>query len=129
MGLADSRVEGVRFARMWFEQIAETVGVPAAEVQRHVARLIVRIIVHHQDFPGDRTGQRGGCKAVQRFRQVTTAIIGAQNDRDIHDSSVSIYLQSPLGYVLLPVYAESVQDPLAHPIRQTRAFEFDSCVS
>ncbi len=60
--LSNPRVEGIRFAWLWFKQIAEATWVAAGELLHYLSGLIVRVIIHHQNLPvnGFRNRQASG---------------------------------------------------------------------
>ena len=47
----------MRFALLWFEQVTEPTRISLAETFHHFARLVARIIIHHQHFPFVRDGK------------------------------------------------------------------------
>jgi hypothetical protein len=43
----NSRVQGVRFARCWLENVSKNSGISPAETFNHLARLVGRVVVDH----------------------------------------------------------------------------------
>src|SRR5260370_8353759 len=73
----------MRFAGLRFKQITNTAGIANAEFFDDFARLIVRIVVYHQDFPGKRGRQLRRYDLVQSRSQNLASVKRANDDRDV----------------------------------------------
>jgi hypothetical protein len=51
--LPDPSIAGVGQPLLGFEQVTIAAGIPVAEFIHDLSRLIVRIVIHNQDFPRD----------------------------------------------------------------------------
>jgi hypothetical protein len=54
--LSNTGVKRMRFALMRLKHVTDAVWVPATELLHYIARLITRVVVHHQNLPFHRFG-------------------------------------------------------------------------
>ena len=74
----------MRLALLWLKQITKPARVAVAKVFRDHSRLIVRVVIHDQNFPFDRFWESQSSGTIQRRLKALAAVIGTQNYSDSH---------------------------------------------